>query len=544
MKIMNSKITKRHLIGSFIICQLSFSVALTSCSDWDDHYEDPVTQAGSVPTLWQVMQQRSDLSDFTEVLNNTMVFKHHKKTAVSYANLLDGLQAFTVLAPVNGSFNKDSVMDLLTTDKGDSMVVRSFVGNHLSYNMVSNADSLTEFFLLNSKRVTIGKNKALDADIKEANVQARGGVMHVLNSTLPYRYNIYEILLNDTTYTKLGEQLSSYEEDEFSPTQSVEGGMVDGEQIYVDSVFIERNKMLESIGELAAEDSSYIALMPTSAEWDRVWQEAMSYYRFDSTVEGADSLQRFWANYSLLNDAVFSRTIQASYKDSLVTYSYSKRYPKYHVFHKPFEEGGILYGAKARECSNGMLYTTEKWPYTPQTTYQRELKMETERTGLILEYDPDLCTYNTAKATGDSISENEFLVITNKKSNSNWNMTFKLENTLAGTYDICAIILPRKLINSENPANPNRFQAWINYVDEKGVAQTFDCKTNFESKPERVDTVVLAENFVFPVCNYNQTNTKFSLKLKCNILARDNSKYSREMYLDCIYLRPKKNVEQ
>jgi hypothetical protein len=56
--------------------------------------------------------------------------------------------------------------------------------------------------------------------------------------------------------------------------------------------------------------------------------------------------------------------------------------------------------------------------------------------------------------------------------------------------------------------------------------------------------VVLAENFVFPVCNYNQTNTKFSLKLKCNILARDNSKYSREMYLDCIYLRPKKNVEQ
>ena len=114
---MNSKITKRHLIGSFIICQLSFSVALTSCSDWDDHYEDPVTQAGSVPTLWQVMQQRSDLSDFTEVLNNTMVFKHHKKTAVSYANLLDGLQAFTVLAPVNGSFNKDSVMDLLTTDK-------------------------------------------------------------------------------------------------------------------------------------------------------------------------------------------------------------------------------------------------------------------------------------------------------------------------------------------------------------------------------------------------------------------------------------------
>ena len=54
--IMINKITKRHLIGfSFIICHLSFSIALTSCSEWDDHYEG--AQTGTSLTLWQQLQQ-------------------------------------------------------------------------------------------------------------------------------------------------------------------------------------------------------------------------------------------------------------------------------------------------------------------------------------------------------------------------------------------------------------------------------------------------------------------------------------------------------
>jgi len=538
---MNSKIKKRHLIGlSFIICHLSISMMLVSCADWNDHYEDSASEAGATPTLWQVMQQRSDLSDFREVLSKTMVFKHHKKTDVSYADLLNGNQFFTVLAPVNGSFNKDSVLNLLATDKGDSMVVRSFVGNHLSYNLATDVDTMTNFYLLNTKRASIGQGKALDAIVKESNVKARGGILHVLQSPLPYRYNLYEILLNDSRYAKIGEQLNSYEKDEFSPTQSVEGGMVDGEQIYVDSVFIERNIMLERVGELHMEDSNYIAVVPTDTEWQRVWQEAMDYYRYDSSVEGGDSLQRFWANYALLNDAIFSRTIQASPKDSLVTYQYSKYYPKYHVFHTPYEEGGILNGATAVEYSNGTLYTTDKWPFNPQMTYQRELKFEGERTSLITDF--TVCSYNSRTMAADSVSENEYLVITPQSTNSNWSMTFKMENTLAGTYDICAIILPQTVFNPSAQGKPCQFQAEINYVNENGVAQTFDCnKTKFLTDPTRVDTVMLAENFVFPVCNYDQKNLKFTLKLKCSILARDNSKYSREMYLDCIYLRPKKN---
>ena len=536
---MITKSIKHYILAGVLCC--GAAAAFTACSEWDDHYDGPASLAESELTLWQTMQQHPELSDFREVLSQTMVFKHHKKTDISYANLLDGVQTFTVLAPVNGSFNKDSVLNLLATNRGDSMVVRSFVGNHLSYNLATNVNKPVEFFLLNTKRVTMGNNLALDVPLMESNVKAKGGIMHVLQGTLPYRYNLYEIMLNDPRYSGIGEQMSSYEKDEFSPTQSVEGGMVDGEQIYADSVFIERNRLLESVGELFAEDSTYLFIAPTAAEWQRVWEEAMSYYRYDATVENGDSLQRYWANYALLGDAVFSRTIQSSPQDSLITYAYDKRYPKYHVFHRPFDQGGIFYGATPTECSNGTLYTTNSWPFTPQTTYQRELKTEGERTGLII--DNTYSTIDTRRQNADSISENEYLVITPETNASNWTLTFKLENTLAGTYDVCAIILPASVYNPSADLKPCKFNAEIGYVDEEGAAKTFDCNaTKFSNDPAKVDTVVLAENFTFPVCNYDQSNLKFTLKLKCNILARETKNFSREMFLDCIYLRPKKNI--
>jgi len=421
------------------------------------------------------------------------------------------------------------------------MVERSFVGNHLSNNLTTNSTTPVEFFLLNTKRATLGNNLALQVPVKEANIKAKGGIMHVLQNTLPYRYNLYEIMLNDPRYSLIGHQLSSYQHDEFDPVQSVEGGMVDGEQIYVDSVFDERNLILERVGKLGDEDSTYLFLVPTANEWQRVWDEAMSYFRYDATVEGGDSLQRFWANYALLNDAIFSRTINKSPNDSLITYEYNKRYPKFHVFHHPFKEGGIFYGTTPQEYSNGTLYTTSHWPFTPQTSYQRELKFEGERTGLILENSGS--TYTTHIHAADSVSENEYLDIIPSSVNSNWSMTFKLENTLAGTYDICAVVLPATVYDPNATLKPNMFQAVINYVDENGKAQSFDCnKTKFNNDPTRVDTLVLAENFTFPVCNYDQNNMKFTVTLKCSIVARETKNYSREMFLDCIYLRPKNKM--
>ena len=109
---------------------------LTSCTDWDDHYENEAANSSDL-TLWDAIKQRDDLSDFAQVLENTMVFRQHKKTSVSYADVLKGGRSFTLFAPVNGTFNKDSLLSLVTTAKGDSAVERFFIMNHLAQNLVS-----------------------------------------------------------------------------------------------------------------------------------------------------------------------------------------------------------------------------------------------------------------------------------------------------------------------------------------------------------------------------------------------------------------------
>ena len=118
-------------------------------------------------------------------------------------------------------------------------------------------------------------------------------------------------------------------------------------------------------------------------------------------------------------------------------------------------------------------------------------------------------------------------------------MTFLVPNTLSAHYDICAIVLPQTIVYPDQTFKPCKFNATINYVDEKGAAQTLKSKSAFQTDPTRIDTVVLAENFYFPACNYRQTNNDVTVKLQCQITAKENMKYSREMYLDCIYLRPR-----
>lgn len=539
---MINKITKRHLIGfSFIICHLSFSIALTSCSEWDDHYEG--AQTGTSLTLWQQLQQHPELSDFCQVLEQTKVFRMHKKTPVSYAQLLDGGQSFTVVAPVNGTFNRDSLIRLTQTHQGDSVAEKFFVLNHISRSTSSMKDYEQSMLMLNSKHMTLSAGTIEGVALKASNLHAKNGVLHIAERPLPYEYNLYEALCDMADLSAIGNFLRQYDEDYFDADASVSSGIVEGVPVYVDSVVIERNRMLQRIGLINAEDSTYWIVVPTTDGWNRAWDEATKYFVYDATVLKRDSIQQYWTHRGLMDDAVFSLNVQPSPQDSLISPQYDRKHPEYHVFYKPFTEGIMSHPVRTFNCSNGTLYETAAWPFTPEQTYFRELKTEGEETTLILDY--GYCNYNKRVFSADSVSESGYLDIVPATGTSNWNMIFKLENTLSGTYDIYAIVLPKSVYNPLEPdLRPCKFKAAVNYVDEQGKEKTYDCEnTVFQTDPLRVDTVLLASKFRFPASNYGQVNTKISLKLTCNILARETSRFAREMYLDCIYLRPSKKEE-
>lgn len=536
----------RLAFATFFIIPASF---LVSCTEWDDHYEGD--HLGTVDqTLWQQLKSNTQLSDFCQVLEQTKIFRMHKKTPVSYADLLNSGQSFTVVAPVNGTFNKDSLLQLVQTAQGDSVVERFFVLNHLSRSLSSIEQDSKKMPLLNKKHVTMENGTIEGVNLTSYNLRAKNGILHVAARPLPYQRSLYESLSDKEELSSIGKILRQYEEDYFDANSSVSSGIIEGVPIYVDSVVIERNRMLQQIGLINAEDSTYWMIAPTTVGWNEAWNEASKYFVYDTKVLKRDSLQQHWTTRALLDDAVFNLTDQRTLTDSLVSVQYltyrnfsTNGKPMYHVFQKPFEPGGILYGAEREECSNGVLFKTQQWPFTPEQTYLRELWSEAEQVQLITSNTE--CTYNPRRLTSKLISEGGYLQIVPRTATSNWEMTFRVNNTLSGKYDICAIILPKKIADvSLTDSKPCKFKAVINYVDTLGTAKTFNCNNKqFQSDPERIDTIVLAEAFEFPVCNYNQNDIKVSIKLQCSILARETSRYSREMLLDCIYLRPRRNIE-
>lgn len=527
-----------------------FAAALAACTDWDDHY-NPDSASGADGTLWEQLTADPQLTDFCQVLEQTKVFRMHRKTVVSYADLLRGGQSFTVIAPVNGTFNKDSLLNLVQTAKGDSMVEKSFVFNHLSRMATSLKAEPRSLRMMNNKHISLTTSTIQDIPVVTPNMHAQNGIIHVLSRALPYSYNIYEALCDNPELSPVGASLRQYEWDEFDPDASVSSGVVEGVPVYVDSVVYERNRILEAIGLLNAEDSTYWMVTPTAAGWEKAWNHVTNYFVYDKTFQKRDSLQRYWTNRALLEDAVFNMTDQRTTTDSLVSVPYlnwRKNYvagkPIYHVFHSPFEPGGILYGASKLQCSNGVLYKTDEWPFDMTKTFFKELWSEGEATWLITA--EKSCRYTPIRMVADSISEDAFLQIVASSGTANWELTFRLDNVLSGDYDVCAIILPQTVINPETARiRPCKFKANINYVDVEGNEQSFNCdNATFQSDPTKVDTVVLAEAFHFPTTNYQQSTNKMSLTLKCNIAPLETSKYSREMLLDCIYLRPRTSKDE
>ena len=531
--------------GITVIGYCLLVIGMTACTEWTDHYE-PAVEGGGNTTLWQQLKANPQLSDFCQVLDQTRVFRMHRKTEVSYAQLLNSGQAFTVIAPVNGTFNKDSLLRLIETAPGDSMVEKSFVFNHLSRMTTSMKPVAQSLRLLNGKNVNMTESAIQNIPIVSSNQRASNGVIHVISHALPYAYNLYEALCDIPDVSIIGASLRQYEWDEFDPDASVSSGIIEGVPVYIDSVVYERNRILENIGLLHAEDSTYWVVVPTNEGWQKVWDATSKYFVFDKSYQKGDSLQRYWTNRALLDDAIFNRTDQKSVNDSLVSVpylswrrNYVKGKPKFHVFLKPFAPGGILYEAQPLQCSNGVLYRTNEWPFTPEQTFFKQIWTEGEATWLITE--EKSCRYASIEQVADSISENRFLQVIPTNSTANWELTFRLDNVLSGEYDICAIILPQTVINpDETKLRPCKFKASVNYVDDDGKAATFNCNnTQFKSDPVKVDTVVVAEAFQFPTTNYNQSTNKFSLSIKCSITARETASYSREMLLDCIYLRPR-----
>lgn len=546
---MSSSPMKKQTLHLVLACCASLSLlTLVACSEsWDGHYQ-PDSGINPTETLWDRIEAEPTLSDFKAILEQTPVYANNKVTGVTYATLLDADQTITLWAPVNGSFNKDSLLLMLATPAGTALVEKNVVKNHLTRYAVSLAASTNkEIMLLNQKVVRLTATSFGGATVTRSNIQASNGVLHLVNGTATYYPSVYEGLLSGTDISQLGAFLKAYQKDSLDEKASVASGILDGKTIYVDSVTIPKNALMSEFGYINNEDSAYWMIAPTNAAWEAAYQKVLPYFNFAYT-ENADTMQRLWTQKALMRDLVFNVRTQASPTDSLLSTAYKPNQPGRHVYLKPFEPGGILSDVKERiDCSNGVIYKVNRWPFTLQQAFFQPIKVEAEQDATILK--SANCTFNFRSVASSNLSNNAYLDVVPLQASSNPSVTFQINNTLAGKYDVCVVCAPQTVYrtpvtraDSLDVFRPYKFRATLSYMDRKGVSKNYTGggKT-FTNNPYTLDTVCVAEAFEFPTCSYNRNDVTVTLTVQVYVLSRENDTYNREMYIDCIYLRPRED---
>ena len=511
---------------------------MSSCTDtWDDHYG--VAEDVPTTTLLDRVQEKPQLSNFLAVLQKTHVYNNNHATSVTFAELLGADQTLTVWAPLNGTYNADSLLQLCQTVKGDSTVGQHFVMNHIAHNLYNmSGQEVQDVLMLNNKYLPLHGNALYNANVvpENFNLSSANGLLHVVSDDVEYTYNIYEALTSMLEFEHFGKFLSHYEKQELDEDRSIQAGIVDGQKVYSDSVMIKDNLLFRVFDEIMSEDSTFFMLAPDATMWKTVYDEAAQYFNYGAVTK-ADSISEYWTTVSLMGDLVYNYNIQHP-DDSIFSTSYKPIDWPYHVYYKPMEPGGVLDASNIKDvlqCSNGNIYRLNSWPFTPEELYFHPIITQGEREASLREYKD--CTLNYRAVVADSVSGDAFLDIVPRTSTSNWNVTFEIPNTLSGTYDICAVILPKTVYNpNSRDFKPNKFKATLSYMDLNGETQKQEYGTEISNNPYVVDTVVIGR-FTFPTCNYKQTDVTTTLQLKCSIGNRQTN-FSREMYLDCIYLKP------
>lgn len=513
--------------------------AFSSCSDtWDEHYNKQ--ESNGTETLLQLVKANPQLSDFYKLLNATHIYNNTKRTNVTYAELLDADQALTVWAPLNGSYNADSLLALCQTVKGDSTVANHFVRNHIAHNLYNmNIETNENVKMLNDKMIALTPKTFFHSDVVSGkyNLPATNGLLHIIDREAKFSYNIYEGLTSMTEFSHIGEFFSKFERLELDEENSIQSGLVDGKKVYSDSVMSKENILFRKFDMINNEDSSFVMMMPSASEWNKVKSNAAKYFNFGS-IEKADSVSNYWLNVCLIQDLIWNQNRQRSLNDSIFTTSYTRSEWPYHVFYKPFEKGGYLDESNIEskvECSNGWIYRMKQWPFTNEQIFFHPIIMEGEREANMI--DSKDCTTNYRQTANSSISGGGYLDIVPKTSTSNWTAKFEVTNTLSGTYDICIVTLPKTVyMTTSKDKKPNKFKATLYYQDENGKNAYVNYNTEMSNSGTDIDTLCIGR-FTFPTCNYQQQNSTVSLELKCSITSRQTT-YSREMFLDCIYLKP------
>lgn len=575
----------------------------TGCTDtWDEHYAEQTYGSG---TLMQAIEQDPDLTNFAEVLK-----------ATGYDATLGNSQVFTVFAPTNQYFteaDKDAVIEQYNDElaKGrkneKNLAIKEFLQNHIAlYNYsVSAAASDSAVTMMNGKKVAFTSTGFGNSSYARSNVQTGNGVLFSINGRAQYDPNIFEYLEKDADLDSVKNFIYKYNIEKFMAALSVPGEIIDGNVHYLDSVTWTQNDLLEDYDQLYAEinneDSSYVFLAPTNAEWDRLLERNKQYFVYDAQISEKDSFEYIYPRLNILRGAFFSANenrgilAQNAALDSIIAttaipyfmrqYYYGSYDKRVYTYMKPFDADGIFANSTNIPLSNGNIKKTDDWKIGLDQTFLYDIVMEGESRNTLDSLNIRSSTNtqgNTMPAKyGNVSSDNKFynkvsgngyLEISPSSTSNVTNALLDIRNVYSNIpYDVYIVFAPAEAgdtLASEAERKPTLVRVSLQCNGPDGnpyyMLNTGEFSTKYpvyknpanKSNPNTPNTTycctgsigpsdgvsvdsVYVGTFTFPTCSYNtEAQVKMLIDGRVSTTQVNAGTHTKTIRIDCIVFKP------
>ena len=578
---MTNKINIKLAAGVLSLLLTPVSLLLTGCTDtWDDHYDGQSAAKYGISdnTLWQAIKDNPQLSNFASVAE-----------ACGFHRTLNSSQVLTVFAPTNDSFSKEQAQELIAryqaekangTLESDNTVMKEFIQNHVALFNFSVSDHTNDSIrMMNGKKLPLLSNSLGNASLLSKNALYSNGILFTVDNTVEFLPNVFEYVRKDPdldslrTFLYSGDPLISgrsypqFYYKEFMPSLSVAGSIKDGKTQYLDSVFIQRNRLFETMGNLHVEDSAYIFLTPTNEVWNQLVEEYEPYFNYPVGVDKRDSLVYRNTRLAIMEGTAFSRTFNTdeSLQDSAMSVNCVREYSmrsltwglpfEYYQYYKPMSHNGALDGTEIIRCSNGEVRKTSKWNIDKRMTFHQYIVAEAEsnlnRKDVKRAYDQQLKdSVNLAEVTECFVSSdnvfynrvwnNGFIEVAPTVSD-NIHINFYLKNHLSNIgYDIYLVTVPA-LARDSNATAAERLPTKLRCtITTPGVKRDYRSE-ELTTTPNAIDYLLVAENYTFDVCTYGVNNTDLQSVMEVETRVKNSENdvtLSRTLRIDCILLVP------
>lgn len=570
---MNKLFGHKILAGAMLF---GFMLAGSSCEEEVGIKVTPETPFAD-KTLYEVIVNDPELTDFVEVVNAC-----GEECADS---LFKQSRVYTVWAPVNGTFNKDSIIaETVADESGNSnrdIVFRSFVEAHVANHLVpanGTLESDNMVLLLNNKNaVFAGSYKTgytfSGVELVEKNIRVRNGILHKIATPSEYKYSIWEYLKIAERVDSVAEYLYSYNVTEFNEGQSIAGPIVNGEQTFIDSVFTTTNVWLDAwrgVGNINSEDSTYIVYVPTNELWADMVTKAESHYNYDfsfanmteATKIERDSLRTYYARLHNLKYMTYSVNEQKHVQSSdsaMPAYRGSKRA----LFAKADLEKNVIY---EKELSNGTFKVVDAMPYSQIDLWHDTIFLEGENQAMWGFGDNVPTAVEVLTAYKSQINKDSMLIGAEVSGGAYFGYlresgaataSFKIPKVLSAKYHVAIIVVPQNITNEfvdKEKMYPNKFTISVKQAPGTGSAiKLYEAPRTkpLYSDPFKLDTIFLTTNGEKAViepkyCEFYEGTkaSDYNVTLEVSTIAATNSEknkginYDTSIRIDKIILIP------